>query len=244
MRRFLRKRCPPPPQCPPPQCPPPQCPPPSKTDDTVFSLDNPSEHGECGEGLAHMCVEQRSGADDPEVCWCGRPATVFTLDEPSKDGVCDEGLVDMCVDQSSVPNEALNSHHPGGDENVDVRRHPQTHSDLVEEQQKMCELVCGGRDPSLPPPNQPPSPDDVQSEAAANPASISSSSPSPLDCCMSFFEPDGESDLAAVAKAMCSFWGRNRMKYLGNDPDVEECLHSAVPDEWGSADLRLRFVSR
>jgi hypothetical protein len=158
--------------------------------------------------------------------------------------VCDEGLVDMCVDQSSVPNGALNSHHPGGDENVDVGRHPQTHSDLVEEQQKMCELVCGGRDPSLPPPNQPPSPDDVQSEAAANPASISSSSPSPLDCCMSFFEPDGESDLAAVAKAMCSFWGRNRMKYLGNDPDVEECLHSAVPDEWGSADLRLRFVSR
>ena len=137
---------------------------------TVFALDKPSEHGTCGKGLAHMCVERRSGADDPEdleVCWCGRPSTVFTLDKPSKDGVCDEGLVDMCVDQSSVPNGAPKSHHPGGDENVDVARPPHHHSDPREdreEHQKICELVCGGRDPSLPPslppPHYQPSPDE------------------------------------------------------------------------------------
>ena len=145
-------------------------PPPSKTRDTVFALDKPSEHGTCGKGLAHMCVERRSGADDPEdleVYWCGRPATVFTLDKPSKDGVCDEGLVDMCVDQSSVPNGAPKSHHPWSDENVDVARPPHHHSDPREdreEQQKICELVCGGRypslHPSLPPPHYQPSPDE------------------------------------------------------------------------------------
>jgi len=139
-------------------------PPPSK-----FALDKPSEDGACGKGLAHMCVERRSGADDPfarlrsprpDVCWCGRPATVFTLDRPSKDGVCGKGLVDMCVDQSSVPRGAPNSYHLRGEENADVGRPPHHHSDPMEEQQKMCELVCGGRDPSLRPPNQPPSPDD------------------------------------------------------------------------------------